>query len=179
MGSTKSPSSTPRISGNRCCCSYRPRLAKPARPLWRTSGDRGDLGRLKAVIRSNLLLVLLTYGLPCAVILALSSYVLHLYLLAGFQETQALRLLTLSGLMSALCSVLGYTMIAMGKGWQSLSVNLLWMAIFLTLTALWLGQGALGISKSYLISYSILFVVALGYVGYALTKQKEAVVRCS
>jgi hypothetical protein len=67
----------------------------------------------------------------------------------------------------------------MGKGWQSLSVNLLWMAIFLTLTALWLGQGALGISKSYLISYSILFVVALGYVGYALTKQKEAVVRCS
>ena len=154
-------------------------ISQASAPIMANLWGQGDLGRLKAVIRSNLLLVLLTYGLPCAVILALSSYVLHLYLLAGFQETQALRLLTLSGLMSALCSVLGYTMIAMGKGWQSLSVNLLWMAIFLTLTALWLGQGALGISKSYLISYSILFVVALGYVGYALTKQKEAVVRCS
>lgn len=154
-------------------------ISQASAPIMANLWGQGDLSRLKAVIRSNLLLVLLTYGLPCIGVLACSSYVLHLYLLAGSQETHALRWLTLSGLMSALCSVLGYTMIAMGKGWQSLTVNLLWMTIFLTLTVLWLAQGALGISKSSLISYSILFAVALGYVSYALIKQKEAVVRCS
>jgi|GEM_PF-1843127 len=154
-------------------------ISQASAPIMANLWGQGDLSRLQAVIRSNLLLVLLTYGLPCAAVLVFSSYVLHLYLLAGAQETHALRLLTLSGLMSALCSVMGYTMIAMGKGWQSLSVNLLWMAIFLALTALWLAQGALGISKSYLISYSVLFIVALSYVSYVLVRQREVILRCS
>ena len=154
-------------------------ISQASAPIMANLWGQGDINRLKIIIRSNLLLILLAYGLPCVAILAFSSYVLHLYLLAGSQESQALRLLTLSGLMSAMCSVLGYTMIAMGKGWQSLTVNLMWMAIFLTLAALWLGDGALGLSKSYLISYAILFVIALGYVGSVINKQQEAVVRCS
>jgi len=154
-------------------------ISQASAPIMANLWSKNDLFKLKAVVRSNLLLMLLTYGLPSVPILAFSSHILHLYLLSGDEETEAMRFIILSGLMSALCGVLGYAMVAMGKAWQALAANTFWTVIFLMTALLWLSQGVLGISKSYCFSYFVLFIAISVYIFYTLTKQKEVVRSCS
>jgi O-antigen/teichoic acid export membrane protein len=150
-------------------------ISQASVPIMANLWSKNELVKFKAVVRSNLLLMLLTYGLPSVPILAFSSHILHLYLLSGEEETKAMQFLILSGLMSALCGVLGYAMVAMGKTWQALAVNTLWTVVFLMMALLWFSHGALGICKSYFVAYFVLFDFTLFYVFYMLSKHGEVV----
>ncbi len=132
--------------------------------LWST----GELGRLRVLVRTNLLLNLATAGAPCIVIILGAAPILHLYQLGSATDALTLRLLALSGVMTALCGVLGYTMIGMGRLWQGLAVNTLWAAAFLTIAGLTLHRGAAGLSLAYLVSQSLLFVISLAYVVHSI-----------
>jgi len=132
--------------------------------LWSTS----ELGRLRMLTRTNLLINLATAGIPCLLIMLAATPILHLYQLGSPTGALTLRLLALSGVMTALCSVLGYTMIAMGQWWQGLSLNALWAAVFVGMAWVMLPHGAVGLSMAYLLSYSFLFVISLAYVVHSV-----------
>lgn len=134
--------------------------------LWST----GELGRLRVLVRTNLLLNLTTAGAPCLAIIFAAAPILHLYQLGSATDALTLRLLALSGVMTALCSVLGYTMIAMGRLWQGLLVNLVWAILFMLVAMGLQSRGAAGLSIAYTVSYTVLFLISLLYVWFAIRK---------
>ncbi|OYT71721.1 MAG: hypothetical protein CFK49_11130 [Armatimonadetes bacterium JP3_11] len=139
-------------------------ISQSTAPIMANLWSMGELGRLRALVRTNLLLNLATAGMPCLIIVLAAAPILHLYQLGSATDAFTLRVLALSGVMTALCSVLGYTMIAMGRLWQGLAVNALWAIVFLAIAGLMLHQGAAGLSIAYLTSYTVLFMISLTYV---------------
>lgn len=148
-------------------------ITQASSPILSNLWGAREIAPLKSLIRTNLRLVALTCGVPALVVSVAAPLVLGLYLIEGVQASWAFRLLILSGLMASLCSVFGYTMIAMGKAWQSFAVNFLWMVAFMLIAFVSLSSGVLGLSVSYFCSYALLLVVAAVYVRSALRGCKE------
>lgn len=144
-------------------------ISQSTAPILANLWSGGELGRLRVLVRTSLLLNLATAGVPCLIIIFAAAPILQLYQLGSATDALALRLLALSGVMTALCSVLGYTMIAMGRLWQGLAANTVWAVVFLAIAGWTLDRGAVGISVAYLVSQSLLFVVSLLYVVYSIS----------
>lgn len=144
-------------------------ISQSTAPILANLWSASELGRLRVLVRTNLLLNLATSGAPGLAIVLAATPILHLYQLGSAADALALRLLTISGVLTALCSVLGYTMIAMGRLWQGLLVNTLWAIVFLATAGIMLQQGAVGLSTAYLISQVFLFMVSLFYVVYSIS----------
>lgn len=143
-------------------------ISQSTAPIMANLWGSGELGRLRVLVRTNLLLNLATSGIPCLIIILAAAPILHLYQLGSATDTLTLRLLALSGVMTALCSVLGYTMIAMGRLWQGLLVNCVWAILFLLVAFGLQSRGAAGLSVSYAVSYTVLFIISLAYVLIAI-----------
>lgn len=145
-------------------------ISQSTAPILANLWSAGELGRLRVLVRTNLLLNLATAGAPCLVIILAAAPILHLYQLGSATDALTLRLLALSGVMTALCSVLGYTMIAMGRLWQGLLVNIVWAVLFLFVAMGLQSHGAAGLSIAYTVSYTVLFLISLLYVWFAIRK---------
>lgn len=143
-------------------------ISQSTAPILANLWSAGELGRLRMLTRTNLLINLATAGIPCLLIMLAATPIMHLYQLDSPTGALTLRLLVLSGVMTALCSVLGYTTIAMGRWWQGLSFNALWATVFVGMAWVMLPHGAVGLSMAYLLSYSFLFVISLAYVVHSL-----------
>lgn len=143
-------------------------ISQSTAPILANLWSAGELGRLRVLVRTNLLLNLATAGAPCLVIILAAAPILHLYQLGSATDALTLRLLALSGVMTALCSVLGYTMIAMGRLWQGLAVNAVWAFLFLLIAVGLQKHGATGLSVAYAISYTILLLISMVYVLLAI-----------
>jgi len=146
-------------------------ISQSTAPIMANLWSAGELGRLRALMRANLLLNLATAGTPALIIILAAAPILHLYQLGSATDAFTLRVLALSGVMTALCSVLGYTMIAMGRLWQGLVVNFVWATLFLVVALGLQSYGAVGLSISYMISYTVLLIISLAYVSTAIHRQ--------
>ena len=123
-----------------------------------------ELQRFRLLVHTNLLLNLVTAGITCLILAFAAKPILHLYQLGSASDAFSLRLFAFSGVIAALCGVLGYTMAAIGRLWEGLIVNALWAAVFIVLSLAFLSRGAVGLSISYTVSYITLFVISFFYV---------------
>ncbi|MEN3001815.1 MAG: oligosaccharide flippase family protein [Armatimonadota bacterium] len=143
-------------------------ISQSIMPILANLWSQGELRRLTALVRASLWINLLVTGLPCLFLMVAADPIMHLYRLNFGAEALAFRLLIASSVMTALCGVLGYTMLAIGRLWQGLMVNALWAMVFIGTTWTMLPHGVLSLGIAYFASYSLLFLVSLVYVVYSL-----------
>lgn len=143
-------------------------ISQSTAPILANLWSAGELGRLRVLVRTNLLLNLATSGAPGLAIVLAATPILHLYQLGSAADALALRLLVFSGVLTALCSVLGYTIIAMGRLWQGLMVNIVWAIVFVFVALSLYTNGAVGLSIAYATSYAVLLFISQLYVWFTI-----------
>ncbi|MDW8051847.1 MAG: oligosaccharide flippase family protein [Armatimonadota bacterium] len=133
----------------------------------------GERARLRAVVRASLLANGLAAGLPALVAIAAAEPILSMYAFDSPSGIWSFRVLILSSVLTALCGLLGYAMVAMGQMWHGLAVNTVWAISFLAVAALMLETGAVGISVAYLVSYFLLLLISAAIVARDLSRSRQ------
>ncbi|WP_375239817.1 oligosaccharide flippase family protein [Aurantibacter sp.] len=85
--------------------------------------------------------------------------------------TEVLRMMCISAILSSMLVFLGKTLATINKMWQNLFFNYTWGVLLCFLSYFFIKEGALGIAKAYLTSYSILFIIQLLYVNFKINKK--------
>ncbi|MDW8107383.1 MAG: oligosaccharide flippase family protein [Armatimonadota bacterium] len=137
--------------------------------LW-SSGERN---RLRAVVRASLLANGLAAGVPALITIVAAELILRLYTLDAPPGILSFRVLMLSSVLTALCGLLGYFMVAVGQMWHGLAVNALWAISFVVVAVHMLETGVVGISVAFLVSYLLLLLISTAIVarGFSVSEQ--------
>ncbi len=106
---------------------------------------------LKAAILANA-----AVALPVALLIALlSHWIMQLYGVANAKAWLVLSLIVAAATISAICAPVGQVMVAKGKIWYGLVMNLGWAVVYVGVTYLFLGFGAVGLAGGLLVAYII------------------------
>jgi O-antigen/teichoic acid export membrane protein len=119
-------------------------------------------------------IALFTMGLPCLFLMLMSKPIMvGLYNLnLPFQEIVFI-LTVVSAVPASLSSTMGYVMVAMGKMWDGLKINLLWGMLFLGVFATVPAIGSLRFAIALVVSWTLLWWIVYKYILYQLNHHKS------
>jgi O-antigen/teichoic acid export membrane protein len=93
---------------------------------------------------------------PAAIVVSvLSDIIMRLYDVQVPNAALALTLIVIASAVSAACTPIGQILVARGQMWYGVTMNILWAAVYLSLSWTFLSWGVLGISMALLASYLI------------------------
>lgn len=104
---------------------------------------------LKSAILANALVTL-----PVALLIGLlSHWIMHMYGITSANAWLVLALMVVAASISAICAPVGQIMVAKGKIWYGWMMNLGWAIVYVGVTYILLGFGAVGVSGGLVIAY--------------------------
>ncbi len=139
-------------------------IAQSTAPILSNLWGQREYTQVRQLVLTNLKMVVWIVFVPLLPVVLTAGWVLDLYGLGVPQQELAFRLLIVSAVFASLCAPLGYTLLAMGRFWMGFGVNAIWAVLFFTgtwLTIVHASSGIVGLGWTYLITYALLFVVAL------------------
>jgi O-antigen/teichoic acid export membrane protein len=133
--------------------------------------DFENLGKRLQIVNR---IALFTMGLPCLFLMLMSKPIMvGLYNLnLPFQEIVFI-LTVVSAVPASLSSTMGYVMVAMGKMWDGLKINLLWGMLFLGVFATVPAIGSLRFAIALVVSWTLLWWIVYKYILYQLNHHKS------
>ncbi|MEM4202821.1 MAG: hypothetical protein QXS54_02000 [Candidatus Methanomethylicaceae archaeon] len=134
--------------------------------LWNIS----QIKRFRLLMITSLMLSFITAVIPSLIVIVAAEPILYLYRLYSLDGIPAFRLLIFSGVMGALCSMLGTAIIAMGRFWQGLFMNFVWTLLLIGTAFALRERGAVGLAIAYTVAYAVLFIISFAYVVLAVEK---------
>lgn len=106
---------------------------------------------LKSAILANA-----AVALPVAVIIGLLSHmIMHMYGVTDVNAWLVLSLMVAAATIAAICAPVGQVIIAKGKIWYGWVMNLGWAVVYVGVTYLLLGYGAVGVAAGLLTAYIV------------------------
>lgn len=123
------------------------------------------------VLYVNIIINITISAFLAIIIIAFSSQIISLYG-SEFRESSTLILLALSTIFSSFATVVGLGIASQGKMWAGFFFNLIWCAMVISFSTIFLikGYGAIGLALSILIAYIIHSLYQFIYLRYFLVK---------
>ncbi|UUZ78603.1 hypothetical protein LP414_33150 [Polaromonas sp. P1(28)-13] len=104
---------------------------------------------LKSAILANAVV-----ALPVAFLIGLlSHWIMHMYGVTNANAWMVLSLMVAAATISALCAPVGQVLVAKGKNWYGWAMNFGWAAVFVGVSYLLLGFGAVGVAGGLVAAY--------------------------